>query len=157
MANSGLQLKPLRVDQYRQVAEWEYGPQGDNVDWEKYAAEMNAPRWAHFGLYEADSFVGCVSFENIDRQMIAYHVVTARRRVNPHLLAQLLRKTAGDLFAIGYLALVARIPADNTAAARLAIRCDMREWGHTRAEWVAEPLRYFILTKKRFANGIVKA
>ena len=155
MENGGLYLAPLRADQYRQVAEWEeMRPLGDEMDWELYYEEMNAPKWAHFGLYDGDSFVGCISLEEIDRQMIAYHVVTERRRVDPRALARVLRKTAGDLFAMGYIAMVARIPVGKRAAARLALRCGMREWGHTRAEWVAAPLRYFILTQKRFENGI---
>ena len=156
MANSGLRLEPLRADQYRQVAVWDWGSLGDDVDWERYAVEMNAPQWAHFGLYDGGDFVGCVSFEKIDPQMIAYHVVTARRRVNPYDLAQTLRQSAGEFFALGYVAMVARIPAAKRAAARLAIRCGMREWGHTQAEWIADPLRYFILTKQRYEHGIVE-
>ena len=138
-----LTLQPLGKDQYRQVAEWEWGPQED-VDWERYAAEMNAPQWAHFGLYDGAELIGCVSLEKIDRQMVAGHVVTARRKIHPLLMAQVLLKTAGDLFALGYTAMVARIPKDKRAAARLALRCGMREWGHT------PETRYFILTKSRW-------
>ena len=155
MAHNQLNLAPLRRDQYRQVAEWdEQRPLGDDVDWDRYEAEMNAPQWAHFGLYDGAEFVGCISLEKIDGQMFAYHVVTARRRVDPRALARVLRRTAGDLFALGCIAMVARIPVEKRAAARLAIRCGMYEWGHTRAEWVAGPLRYFILTRKRYEHGI---
>src|SRR5262245_46688880 len=139
-------LEPLREDQYRQVAEWEFGPQGADTDWARYRAEMNAPKWAHFGLYAGAELVGCVSLEKIDRQMIAYHVVTARRRITPTALAQVLLKMAGDQFALGYLALVARIPVEKRAAARLAIRCGMREWGHT------PEIRYFMLTRGRYGQ-----
>jgi len=107
-------------------------------------SEMNASQWAHFALYSHAEFVGCVSLEKIDRHMVAYHVVTGRHKVNPRALAQSLLKMAGELFTSGYLALVARIPVDNVAAARLAIRSGMREWGHT------PEIRYFMLTKSRY-------
>lgn len=141
-----LTLEPLRKDQYRQVAEWEYGPQPEDTDWQRYEAEMNAPQWAHFGIYDGSSFVGCVSFEKLCRNMAAYHVVTARRRIHPQELADALLTSAGYLFKEGFTAVVARIPADKRAAARLAIRCGLREWGH------APAMRYFTLTKSRYLN-----
>lgn len=137
-----LELRPLRPDQYRQVAEWDWGPQ-ENVDWERYESEMNAPQWAHFALYDGAEFVGCISLER-DRATVAYHVATARNKVNPFVLAQVLLKMGFDGEAT---AAVARIPVKNRAAARLAIRCGMKEWGHT------PTMRYFILTKQRYLRN----
>jgi hypothetical protein len=136
-------VQPLESHQYRQVAEWEFDIQEDR-DWERYIAEMDEPQWQHFGLYLGPEFVGALSFERIDRQMLAYHVVTARHKVHPQALAQVLLKSAGFLFDQGYTALTARIPRDKRAAAKLAIRCGMREWGHT------PTTRFFILTPSRF-------
>lgn len=138
-----LKLGPLESSEYQQVAEWEYGPQ-ENADWATYIAEMNQPQWAHFGLYLDSDLVGCLSLEQIDPQTMAYHVVTAPRRIHPNALADVLLQTAGRLFSQKFTALVARIPQDNRAAARLAIRCGMREWGET------PEMRFFILTKARF-------
>jgi hypothetical protein len=150
-----LTLEPLQPSQYRQVAEWEYGPLPENVDWTRYEAEMSAPQWAHFGIYSGADFVGCVSFERISRNMAEYHVVTARRKVHPQDLADALLISAGYLFRHGFVALTASIPVEKRAAARLAIRCGMREWGHT------PKMRFFILTKDRFnrsqINGRVEA
>jgi RimJ/RimL family protein N-acetyltransferase len=136
-----LALKPLRQDQYRQVAEWEFGPQADNADWQRYEAEMNAPQWAHFGLYDGADFMGCVSFERINSQTMAYHVVTARRKIRPQSLAQVLLKTVGFFFRRGFTSLVAHIPENNVAAARLALRCGMREYERMNKE------RRFILSR----------
>lgn len=145
-----LTLEPLHPDQYRQVAEWAYGPQG-NVDWEDYATQLNEPRRANFGIYLGAEFVGCVFLERVDRNTIACHVATARRKIHPQDMAQVLLKTAGDLFALGYTALVARIPRETRAAARLALRCGMFEWGHT------PTTRYFILTKSRHEKHYAKS
>lgn len=137
-----LELQPLRRDQYRQVAEWAHGPQ-PNADWDDYAAYMDDPKRANFGIYLGAEFVGCVFLES-DRNTVEYHIATARRRIHPQDLAQVLLKKAGELFDEGRTALVARIPRQTRAAVRLAIRCGMREWGHDDA------IRYFILTKPRF-------
>lgn len=142
-----LELKPLEVSQYRQVAEWAHGPQGD-VDWEDYAAHMNNPIRANFGIYLNAEFVGCLFLECVDRNMTECHIATARRRINPQDLAQLLLATAGYLFAQGQTALVARIPIGKRAATRLALRCHMREWGHT------PTMRYFVLTKQRYKRYV---
>jgi RimJ/RimL family protein N-acetyltransferase len=144
-----LSLKKIGIDQYRQVAEWEFGPQPEGTDWERYYAEMNAPQWAHFGLYDGGEFIGCVSFERIDPHTMAYHVVTARHKVHPHSLAQVLLKSARFFFERGFTRLIVRIPKDNVAAARLAIRCGMREDRYTDSE------RHFTLIKSRYLkNGI---
>src|SRR5262245_19903301 len=131
-----LTLEPLRREQYRQVAEWEEGkPLGDGVDWERYAKEMRHPGWAHFGIYDGLSFVGCVSLEKTGRTIAEFHVVTARRMVHPQALADVLIRTAGYLFKEeGCLAVTTHSPANKRAAARLAIRCGMREIGHTPTE-----------------------
>jgi hypothetical protein len=139
-------VQPLETSQYRQVAEWEFHIRGD-VDWEKYEAEMNDPQWRHFAMYIDSEFVGALSFERIDRQMLAYHVVTARHKLQPQALAEVLLKSAGILFNQGFTALTARIPRENRAAAKLAIRCRMREWGHTPS------MRFFILTPSRFYDN----
>ena len=136
-----LYLEPLRIDQYRQVAEWEFGEQSENTDWQRYIAEMNAPQWAHLGLYGGADFIGCISLERIDPQTMAYHVVTDRHRVHPRALAQVLLKMADELFKQGHTALTVRIPSTNRAAARLAIRCGMTETGRNESE------RHFILTR----------
>lgn len=130
---------------YRRVAEWEWGPQ-EGADWARYAEEMNHPKWMHFGLYAGGELAGRVSLEKIGRNMAAYHVVTARRRVHPQALAQILLDTAAYLFERGFIGLVARIPRERRAAAALALRCGMREWGNT------PRVRYFMLTRKRFQN-----
>lgn len=139
-----LELEPLRQDQYRQVAEWEFGPQPPDTDWQRYADEMNAPKWAHFGLYDAAEFVGCLSLEKVGAKTVAYHVVTARRKIHPDALAQVLLKTAGDLFAMGYAEMIAQIPIEKRAAAMLAQRCGMHENGST------PKVRSFSLTKTRY-------
>lgn len=135
-----LELRPLKQDQYKQVAEWEYGPQ-ENVDWPRYYAEMNAPGWYHLGVYSGAEFVGCVSFEQINRHIMAYHVVTARRKVQPQALADLLLSTTPFFFRRGFTALTVTIPIANVAAARLAIRCGMKELKAAPAE------RHFILMR----------
>lgn len=142
-----MRLEPLRPDQYRQVAEWEFGPQ-EGVDWDRYADEMNAPQWAHFALYKGAEFVGCVSLEWIDSQTVAYHVVTARRKIHPHALAQVLLKIAGWLFILGNEALVVRIPREKRAAAILALRCGMVEDPYTETE------RHFTLSKTRYNKWV---
>ncbi len=143
----GLTLQPLRQDQYPQVAEWEWGPQGADTDWEKYYAEMNAPQWRHLGLYSGASFVGCVSFERIDGQTMAYHVVVARHSVHPQSLAQVLLKSAAFFFQRGFTRLVVGIPKDKRAAARLALRCGMRE------DKSSDKERRFTLMKSRQNYG----
>lgn len=135
-----LELQPLRQDQYKQAAEWEWGPQDEDINWQRYEAEMDAPKWAHFGLYDGADFVGRVSIEKIDQLTVAYHVVTARHKVHPQALAQVLLKMAGWLFKQGFTALIAQIPQDNHAAAKLAIRCGMKEQRQD------GPDRYFIMT-----------
>lgn len=137
-----LTLSPLRQDQYKQVAEWEFGPQGEDTDWPRYYAEMNAPQWRHMGLYQGDCFLGAVSFEWIDPHTISYHVVTARKAVHPYSLAQVLLKSAGFFFQRGLTRLVVRIPRKNVAAARLALRCGMREERSTDTERHFTLLRY---------------
>lgn len=138
-----LSLRPLDPTQYRQVAEWEYGPQPENMDWARYAAEMDAPQWEHLALYSGPVFVGCVSLE-YDRQTTAFHVVTDRRKVHPAALADILLQIAALLFKRGFTAMVARIPKEIRAGARLARRCGMREYGHT------PTMRHFILTESRY-------
>lgn len=136
-----LALCRLEASQYKQVAEWEFGPQGENVDWAQYEAEMNAPQWSHHGLYRDGSFVGCVSFERINQHTMSYHVVTGRHTVHPQSLAQVLLKSARFFFQRGFTSLVAHIPKSNVAASRLALRCGMREYERTNGE------RRFILSR----------
>lgn len=143
MARPDLTLEPLCANQYCQVAEWAHGPQG-NVDWEDYAAYLNDPNRENFGIYLAAEFVGCVFLERIDRNTVEWHIATARKKIHQADLARVLLTKAGDLFAMGYTAMVARIPRQTVAAARLAMRCHMWEWGHTPAT------RYFILTEQRY-------
>lgn len=138
-----IETAPLRADQYRQVAEWAHGPQ-ENVDWDDYAAYMSDPKRATFGIYVGPELVGCIWIEKISRNMAECHIATARRKIHPNALAQVLLKTAGDLFARGHTAVVAHIPRETRAAARLAIRCGLREWGHT------PTMRYFILTRSKY-------
>lgn len=147
-----LSLEPLRPDQYRQVAEWDYGPQSENTDWERYAADMSKPDWFHYGIYNGPDFVGAVSLEKISYNMAAYHVTTARRKIHPQRLATVLINLAGYLFSHGFTAVVARNPVEKRAGARLAIRCGMREWGRT------PTTRYFVITRSRYIkNGWLKA
>ncbi len=143
MAFDRVHLEPLRQDQYRQVAEWEWGKQ-EGVDWERYAAEMNEPQWAHFGLYDGAQLVGRVSFERIDPHTMSYHVVTARRKIHPNTLAQVLLKSSAFFFQRGFTRLVVRIPKEKRAAARLALRCGMREDAATDTE------RHFTLIRSRY-------
>lgn len=142
--NRRIDIEPLRAEQYRQVAEWEFGPQPPDTDWQRYADEMNAPQWAHFGLYDAAEFVGCLSLEKVDGRTVAYHVVTGRHKIHPTVLAQVLLKTAGELFAMGYTEMIAQIPIEKRAAAMLAQRCGMHENGST------PKVRSFSLTKLRY-------
>lgn len=138
-----LTLEPLQPDQHKQIAEWAHGPQG-NVDWEDYAAYLNGPKMTTLGIYLGAEFAGCLFLERIDRNSVECHIATARNKIHPADLAQALLKKAGELFNQGYTAMVARVPRQTRAAARLALRCHMFEWGHTPTE------RYFILTRKRF-------
>lgn len=138
-----LTLEPLQSSRYRQVAEWEHGPQPD-ADWESYATEMNEPKWTRYGLHLGDQLVGCVSLEHISRNMVAFHVVTQRRAVHPDDLARALFDIGDRLFQQGILACVAYAPIRKREVARLASRCGMVEYGHD------ETMRYFIVTKKRF-------
>ena len=139
-----LTVEPLRPDQYRQVAEWEYGAQSADADWARYAREMEEPKWLHFGLYQETEFAGCLSLERVSRNIAAAHVVTARRKVHPQALAATLVEVMRYLFANGFLAIVAHNPRSKRAGARLAIRCGMVEWGHT------PETRYFMMTRPRF-------
>lgn len=141
-----LELKLLGASQYPQVAEWEFGKQGEDVDWSRYLAEMSQPQWTHFGIYRGDEILGCVSFEQTSYNMAEYHVVTNRHKVHPRELANLLLNTAGYFFSQDFTALTARIPIDKPAASRLALRCGMREWGKT------PELRLFILTQSRYSK-----
>ncbi len=141
-----LELKPLRQDQYKQVAEWEF-KQLDGVDWDRYAADMNAPQWAHLAVYDGDSFVACISIETISRNMAAYHVVSGRHKVHPRALADACIRVARSLFLQGCVAVVAHNPVDKRAGARLAIRCGMREWGRT------PTTRFFMITRTRFIKN----
>ena len=136
-------LEPLRPDQYRQVAEWAHGPQ-ENADWDDYATYMSDPTRTTHGIYLGPELVGCIWVEQVGRNMAECHIATARHKVHPQALAQVLLKIAGDLFSRGHTAVVARIPRKTRAAARLAIRCGLYEWGHT------PTMRYFMLTKQRF-------
>jgi len=139
-----LELEQLRPDQYQQVAEWEFQARGEGWDWERYEAEMDHPKWTHFGIYAGGEFVGCVSLETISRNTAAYHVVTARRKVKPNELADTMCDIAAYLFNHGFTAVVAHNPIDKRAGARLAIRCGMVEIGRS------ETTRFFIMTKVRF-------
>lgn len=140
-----LALKPLREDQYRQVAEWKWGPLDDGIDWAGYVAEMNAPQWAHFGLHDGAELIGRVSFERINSQTMCYHVVTNRHKVHPQALAQVLLRSVQFFFRRGFTELQAHIPKDNVAAARLALRCGMREYERSDTE------RRFTLERKMYA------
>lgn len=149
VARSDLTLKPLGAGQYRQVGEWRLGSQAQDfaaLDWDSYAAEMNGSQWLHFGLYAGAAFVGCLSLEKTGPASAEYHVVAARHALDPRRMAGVLLDTASYFFNQGFTALTARIPADNRAAVRLAIRCGMRELGRI------EPFRYFILTARRYRN-----
>jgi protein-S-isoprenylcysteine O-methyltransferase Ste14 len=137
-----LKLDSLRKEQYRQVAEWEYGPQSADADWDRYIAEMSAPKWKHFAIYSFGEFVGCLTLEDISSTTAAYHVVTARRRVHPAALANILLRSAEVMFRHGFTKLVANIPKEKRAAVRLAIRCGMREEG------ADESFRHFVFTRE---------
>jgi len=137
-------LKPLRPDQYRHVAEWEYGPQPDNIDWELHAREMEDPKFERYGLYLNGSFSGCISFERISRNVIGIHVATRRHTFKPDELAAALRRMAGYLFDQDWLAIVAHAPIEKHEVARLALRCNMFEYGHSHTT------RFFMMTRKRF-------
>ena len=141
-----IELRPLHPDQHGQVAEWEFSRRLTGVDWERYKATVSAPKWEHLALYDGDDFIGCVSLERTSSQMVEFHVVTARRKIHPQILAKTLRLIAGVYFKNGFTALTASIPRDKRAAARLALRSGMREWGHT------PTFRYFILTRSRYLN-----
>jgi hypothetical protein len=145
-----LLTRPLRRDQLRQIAEWDYGPQ-DGVDWERYEAEMTAPQWEHYGIYQQGELAGALSLEWIDGETIGYHVTMARKKVHPERLAELLIITAGHLFDGGCTRLVANIPKKKRAAVRLALRCGMKE---TDAD---ESIRNFILTRGDYQSGKIKS
>lgn len=144
MAIADLTLEPLRRDQYRQVAEWEYGPQPDNINWELHAREMEDGKTVRYGMYLDDEFVGCLSLERTSRNIVGFHIATRRRAFHPDYLARLLLDMGGRLFDQGILACVAHAPIEKRAVTRLALRCGMHEWGHS------ETTRYFMMTKTRF-------
>src|SRR5262245_20679224 len=124
-------LQALHPSQYRQVAEWEHGPQPATTDWEQYAREMQEMKYERFGLYLLGEFVGCVSLERVGRKVAAFHVATRRHTFHPDYLAQVLLKMAGRLFERGFLACLAYGPIEKREVARLAIRCGMRELSKT--------------------------
>lgn len=136
-----LTLEPLRKDQYRQVAEWEFGEQPEGTDWPKYYAEMSHPKWLHMAIYNNGLFIGCLSLEKISDDEAEYHVVTARHAIKPDGLVEILLGSAVDLFNAGFIRLTARIPAGNRAATRLARRCGMTEVA------ASESIREFELRK----------
>lgn len=142
-----LEVEPLKPSQYRQVAEWEFGPQPENTDWARYGCDMDKPDWAHFAVYDGVDFVGCISLEKISYNMAAFHVVTARKRVHRQALADVCIGIAGFLFRQGYTAVVANNPINKRAGALLALRCGMREIGHSLTT------RYFIITESRYAKN----
>src|SRR5262249_12731589 len=85
-----LALEPLRQDQFRQVAEWEFGEQPPDTDWDRYTAEMNDPKWLHLAIYSDGAFIGCLSLEMINHDEAVCHVVAARRKIKPGDLAEML-------------------------------------------------------------------
>lgn len=143
-----LTLKLLEERQYKQVAEWEYGKQPKNTDWPRYFAEMNAPKWVHYGVYSGASFVGALSFEWKDPETIAYHLVTARWRVNPFALAEKLLSCAEFHINRGFK-IIADIPIKKRAAVWLARRCGMREVSRDKTA------RHFVFTREDL-NGKFK-
>lgn len=140
-----LVLRPLDIHQYRQVAEWEEGRAlGEDINWVRYEGEMGAPQWFHLAIYDGVSFVGAVSFEQINSHTMSYHVVTGRHQVHPQKLADLLLSTVSFFFRRGFTQLTVTIPKSNTAAARLALRCGMREFD------IGSHSRHFVLSRAVF-------
>lgn len=95
-------------------------------------------------MYFGGEFVGCVSLEQVSRNMVAFHIATHRHTFHPDYLARILFNIAGDLFKQDIVACVAHVPIEKRAVARLALRCGMYEWGHSKT------IRYFMMTKTRF-------
>jgi hypothetical protein len=105
---------------------------------------MEDSRFARFGVYLGGDFSGCVSLEQVSRNIIGFHVATRRHTFHPDSVARLLLSIAGDLFTQGIIACVAHAPVERRAVAKLALRCGMTEYGHTSVT------RYFMLTRQTY-------
>lgn len=122
--NPAINVKALSREQYRQAAEWEYGPQPENTDWAQYARKMERPGWTHFAVYAAGVFCASVSLEQIG-STVRFHVAKEPRAIRPDDLADLLIMMADYLFQNGIDALEAVAPEGMRAVKRLALRSGM--------------------------------
>lgn len=140
-----ISLEPLRRDQYRAVAEWEYGHQPANTDWEQYQREMEQPGWWHYAIYNDGVFCGQISLEERSSSLVRFHVTKSpESRIHPYALAATLLKIADYLFTGPFGECEAVAPPDTRAVAKLAIRC-----GLTFREETEEGRRYSITKEER--------
>jgi hypothetical protein len=125
-----LELKPLRKDQYRQVAEWEYGPQPDDMDWARHAREMETPNRLNYAIYADGRFCAVVCYEKVGPALASVHVSKEPHAITPHELARLLIRLADYFFRNGMEELQAIVPFNYRPSRRLAIRTGMTYCGN---------------------------
>src|SRR6185436_6663997 len=100
-------------------------------EWEAYRAEMTKPHWAHYAIYRADEFCGCVSLELRNAVKVRYHISKRPRSVTPRQVRDLLWVIGGQLFRGGIQVIEAIIDQGNRASRRLALGCHLRRDGQT--------------------------
>lgn len=100
---------------------------GDACSFEHYVNCLNLPQYLNFGAHRNGRMVAVITLERIDRVTVFFHVAKMPRSITPQELAELLGRIGDYLFANGFETARAAIPVSNRAAARLAMRCGMRE------------------------------
>lgn len=118
-------VEHLRRGQYRQIAEWEYGPFEAPMDWERYARELEDPAWSHFAVYLDSDFCASISLESVRPDLIRFHVSKAPKTIDPFTLGDVLLRMADYCFENGIEECEAVAPPGKRAVAKLALRCGL--------------------------------
>lgn len=139
-----LELQPLRLDQFKQAAEWEWG-RDVNVD--DYAALLESPNRLNFGVYQGGRFCAFISIERLGTAA-RFHVSKEPRVTSPQQMADLLATIADYLFQNGFEEMQAAFPQTNRAARRLAIR----SWMSPKGEFEEDGVRFqtYATTKSQY-------
>jgi hypothetical protein len=140
-----LHLETLTRDQYRQVAAWNYEDISD-VDWDAYAAILEAPNRINYAVYADGVFCAYVALERFDAT-IRYHVAKQAKSIHPFALATLLLQIAAFLFSNGIESVDCVVPKDYRPSRRLALRCGMTFRGR-----VADGERYSLTKAEYFTK-----
>jgi hypothetical protein len=121
---------PLRRDQYRQSAEWEYGPQPDGMDWDRHAEEMERPNWLNYAVYADGKFCAAISYEKASPALLSVHVAKEPHTITPRQMADLLIELADYFYRNGIEELQAIVPFGYKPSRRLALRAGMTYRGN---------------------------